>query len=281
MTPFETQECGRARVVRISPGSRGSCVSTPPARSPSSRARSSPTTRSRGRPPRAFYARLRRAVRRGQADHDLRPLLAGAGRGDEADGDRGHLPRRLGDVGQGLGRPRIPGPDLASYPLSQVPDEARRSVRALLTADRNQHFARVAHDRGAAASRSPEIDFRPFIIADADTGHGGDAHVRNLIRRFVEVGRPGLPHRGPEARRQEVRPPGRQGARRPRTSRSSGSTPRASSSTSCGCRASSSPAPTPRRRRSSTAAATSATSRSSWARPTSSCRATRSASWRS
>ncbi len=31
----------------------------------------------------------------------------------------------------------------------------------------------------------------PWIIADADTGHGGDAHVRNLIRRFVEVGVPG------------------------------------------------------------------------------------------
>ena len=36
-----------------------------------------------------------------------------------------------------------------------------------------------------------EIDYRPFIIADADTGHGGDAHVRNLIRRFVEAGVPG------------------------------------------------------------------------------------------
>jgi isocitrate lyase len=35
------------------------------------------------------------------------------------------------------------------------------------------------------------VDFRPFIIADADTGHGGDAHVRNLIRRFVEAGVPG------------------------------------------------------------------------------------------
>jgi isocitrate lyase len=34
-------------------------------------------------------------------------------------------------------------------------------------------------------------DFRPFIIADADTGHGGDPHVRNLIRRFVESGVPG------------------------------------------------------------------------------------------
>ena len=37
----------------------------------------------------------------------------------------------------------------------------------------------------------PAFDFRPFIIADADTGHGGDPHVRNLIRRFVEAGVPG------------------------------------------------------------------------------------------
>ena len=83
-----------------------------------------------------------------------------------------------------------PGPDLASYPLSQVPDEAAPIVRALLTADRNQRFAR---SRMTAAQRAaaPEIDYRPFIIADADTGHGGDAHVRNLIRRFVEVGVPG------------------------------------------------------------------------------------------
>jgi len=83
-----------------------------------------------------------------------------------------------------------PGPDLASYPLGQVPDEAAGLVRALLAADRNQHFARTQmtdEQRGA----SPEVDFRPFIIADADTGHGGDAHVRNLVRRFVEAGVPG------------------------------------------------------------------------------------------
>ena len=35
-----------------------------------------------------------------------------------------------------------PGPDLASYPLSQVPEEAAVIVRALLTADKNQHFLR-------------------------------------------------------------------------------------------------------------------------------------------
>jgi isocitrate lyase len=80
-----------------------------------------------------------------------------------------------------------PGPDLASYPLSQVPDEAAPIVRALLTADRNQRFARSRMDEAHRAA-IPVIDYRPFIIADADTGHGGDAHVRNLIRRFVEAG---------------------------------------------------------------------------------------------
>src|SRR3989454_2233868 len=83
-----------------------------------------------------------------------------------------------------------PGPDLASYPLSQVPDEAAPIVRALLTADRNQRFARSRMSESQRAA-SHEVDYRPFIIADADTGHGGDAHVRNLVRRFVEAGVPG------------------------------------------------------------------------------------------
>jgi isocitrate lyase len=83
-----------------------------------------------------------------------------------------------------------PGPDLASYPLSQVPDEAAPIVRALLTADKNQFHARSRMTEEQRRA-TPEVDFRPFIIADADTGHGGDAHVRNLIRRFVEVGVPG------------------------------------------------------------------------------------------
>ncbi|HSF22728.1 MAG TPA: isocitrate lyase/phosphoenolpyruvate mutase family protein, partial [Blastocatellia bacterium] len=79
------------------------------------------------------------------------------------------------------------GPDLASYPLSQVPDEAATLIRALLTADRNQHYLRSRMTEAQRAA-TPAHDFRPFIIADADTGHGGDPHVRNLIRRFVEVG---------------------------------------------------------------------------------------------
>ena len=83
-----------------------------------------------------------------------------------------------------------PGPDLASYPLSQVPAEAATIVRALLIADKNQQYLRLQmtdEERQASAVH----DFRPFIIADADTGHGGDPHVRNLVRRFVEVGVPG------------------------------------------------------------------------------------------
>ena len=83
-----------------------------------------------------------------------------------------------------------PGPDLASYPLSQVPDEAATLVRALLSADRNQQYLRSRMTEAQRAATNA-WDFRPFIIADADTGHGGDPHVRNLIRRFVEAGVPG------------------------------------------------------------------------------------------
>ncbi|MBI2817267.1 MAG: isocitrate lyase family protein [Acidobacteria bacterium] len=80
-----------------------------------------------------------------------------------------------------------PGPDLASYPLSQVPDEAATIIRALLTADKNQQFLRLRMTEKERQS-TRKYDYRPWIIADADTGHGGDPHVRNLIRRFVEVG---------------------------------------------------------------------------------------------
>ncbi|MCV7413199.1 isocitrate lyase [Mycobacterium florentinum] len=83
-----------------------------------------------------------------------------------------------------------PGPDLASYPLSQVPEDAAVLVRALLTADRNQQYQRLQMSEQQRAT-AKEYDYRPFIIADADTGHGGDPHVRNLVRRFVEVGVPG------------------------------------------------------------------------------------------
>lgn len=62
--------------------------------------------------------------------------------------------------------------------------------KAELTADRNQQYLRsqMSEEKRKTAH---EVDYRPFIIADADTGHGGDPHVRNLVRRFVEAGVPG------------------------------------------------------------------------------------------
>src|SRR5215470_10202007 len=53
-----------------------------------------------------------------------------------------------------------PGPDLASYPLSQVPDEAAVLVRALLTADRNQNYQRARMTEKQRAA-TPLHDFRP------------------------------------------------------------------------------------------------------------------------
>jgi len=136
-----------------------------------------------------FYARLRELFQAGESITTFGPYSPG----------QAVTIKRFGIEGIYLGGwatsakgsiTEDPGADLASYPLSQVPDEAASIVRALLTADKNQLFfrSRMKPEQRAA---TPEIDYRPFIIADADTGHGGDAHVRNLIRRFVEVGVPG------------------------------------------------------------------------------------------
>ena len=137
----------------------------------------------------AFYARLRELFAVGKSITTFGPYSPG----------QAVTIKRIGIEGIYLGGwatsakgsiTEDPGADLASYPLSQVPDEAAAIVRALMTADKNQHFlrSRMTPEQRSAA---PEYDYRPFIIADADTGHGGDAHVRNLIRRFVEVGVPG------------------------------------------------------------------------------------------
>lgn len=138
---------------------------------------------------RGFYARLRQMFNEGKSVTTFGPYTPG----------QAVTIKRIGIEGIYLGGwatsakgsvTEDPGPDLASYPLSQVPDEAAPIVRALLTADRNQRFARSRMSK-AERAESPLIDYRPFIIADADTGHGGEAHVMNLVRRFVEVGVPG------------------------------------------------------------------------------------------
>jgi isocitrate lyase len=134
----------------------------------------------------AFYARLLQLFAEKKSITTFGPYTPG----------QAVLMKRLGIEGIYLGgwatsakgsSSEDPGPDLASYPLSQVPDEAAVLVRALLTADRNQQFLRSRMTEKQRAA-TPAYDYRPFIIADADTGHGGDPHVRNLVRRFVEAG---------------------------------------------------------------------------------------------
>jgi isocitrate lyase len=80
-----------------------------------------------------------------------------------------------------------PGADLASYPLNHVPESAAMYVRALLTADKIQ-FNERSRLSEEERKQKPEYDFRPFLMVDGDAGHGGEAHVSNLIRRFVEAG---------------------------------------------------------------------------------------------
>ncbi len=85
-------------------------------------------------------------------------------------------------------------------------------MRALLDRRPQPAVPALAHDARRSAPRTPSYDFRPFIIADADTGHGGDAARAQPDPPLRRGRRARLPHRGPAARHQEVRPPGRQGA---------------------------------------------------------------------
>lgn len=136
-----------------------------------------------------FYARLRELFSNGQSITTFGPYSPGQAVTIKRSGIEGIYLGGWATSAKGSVT-EDPGADLASYPLSQVPDEAECIVRALLTADKNQLFARSRMTLEQRAA-TPEVDYRPFIIADADTGHGGDAHVRNLIRRFVEAGVPG------------------------------------------------------------------------------------------
>lgn len=134
----------------------------------------------------AFYKRLRELFADGQSITTFGPYSPGQAVAMKRAGIEGIYLGGWATSAKGS-TTENPGPDLASYPLSQVPDEAAVLVRALLTADRNQQYMRsrmTAEQRDAA----PAVDYRPFLIADADTGHGGEAHVRNLIRRFIEAG---------------------------------------------------------------------------------------------
>jgi isocitrate lyase len=79
-----------------------------------------------------------------------------------------------------------PGADLANYALDRVPKEGASWVRALLHQDEVQRSLRMRMT-SAQRKKLPAIEFNPpMIIPDGDTGHGGEHHIRNLVKKFVE-----------------------------------------------------------------------------------------------
>ncbi len=79
-----------------------------------------------------------------------------------------------------------PGADLANYALDRVPKEGASWVRALLHQDELQRANRVRMT-STQRKKNPAIEFSPpLIVPDGDTGHGGEHHVRNLVKKFVE-----------------------------------------------------------------------------------------------
>src|SRR4030095_7607236 len=79
-----------------------------------------------------------------------------------------------------------PGADLANYALDRVPKEGGSWVRALLHQDEVQRSNRMRMT-SVQRKKTPAIGFSPpMIIPDGDTGHGGEHHIRNLVKKFVE-----------------------------------------------------------------------------------------------
>jgi len=79
-----------------------------------------------------------------------------------------------------------PGADLANYALDRVPKEGASWVRALLHQDEIQRSNRMRMT-SAQRKKTPATEFAPpLIIPDGDTGHGGEHHIRNLVKKFVE-----------------------------------------------------------------------------------------------
>jgi len=84
-----------------------------------------------------------------------------------------------------------PGPDLADYPYTTVPDKVQHLFMAQLFHDRKQREERLSTppaDRAKVAN----TDFLRPLVADADTGHGGLTAVMKLTKLFVEKGAAGI-----------------------------------------------------------------------------------------
>jgi len=85
-----------------------------------------------------------------------------------------------------------PGPDLADYPYTTVPNKVGHLFMAQLFHDRKQREERVTTKSKAERSKLANVDYLRPIIADADTGHGGLTAVMKLTKLFVEKGAAGV-----------------------------------------------------------------------------------------
>ena len=84
-----------------------------------------------------------------------------------------------------------PGPDLADYPYTTVPDKVEQLFKAQLFHSRRQHEER-SHWTPEKRQAIPPIDFLRPIIADGDTGHGGLTAVMKLCKLMAEKGAAGV-----------------------------------------------------------------------------------------
>lgn len=85
-----------------------------------------------------------------------------------------------------------PGPDLADYPYTTVPNKVQHLFQAQLFHDRKQRAERVTTASKAERAKLANIDYLRPIIADADTGHGGLTAVMKLTKLFIEKGAAGI-----------------------------------------------------------------------------------------
>jgi len=84
-----------------------------------------------------------------------------------------------------------PGPDLADYPYTTVPNKVQQLYKAQEFHARKQRCARMKMSAEEKA-KTPLIDFYRPIVADGDTGHGGYGAVMKLTKLMIENGAAGI-----------------------------------------------------------------------------------------
>lgn len=84
-----------------------------------------------------------------------------------------------------------PGPDLADYPMTTVPNKVQHLWFAQLFHDRKQREERLSTPK-TERGKCPNVDYLRPIIADADTGHGGLTAIMKLTKLFIEKGAAGI-----------------------------------------------------------------------------------------